>query len=301
MVTGLLHGALREQVLGRDLNSLLTVARLSENTLRIRIGAVQEATANYAMVPRNHNITLLLMVPDGSPPLMELASRTELVDAETGKALGSPKEGWTREILDRVVRDERLSGLEPAVVRELVDLAERNDQRGFSRLLHEQLPAGHPGLERERELWIQLVTLLDGSKLGSHFFELPGQGDDVAISGEVFRTQTVVVQDDGMQARVVLREARFPGFEHILATLSAPGVEPPILLPSRAVEVDPGRRECRATFASISRLQLLSLAPDQKLKLTLSYGGESCSFDALYRQVSSPEPDPNLGTPPAGP
>src|SRR4030095_2771655 len=95
MVTGLLHGALREQVLGRDLNSLLTVARLSENTLRIRIGAVQEATANYAMVPRNHNITLLLMVPEGSPPLMELASRTELVDADTGPARGRPKEGGT--------------------------------------------------------------------------------------------------------------------------------------------------------------------------------------------------------------
>ena len=300
MVTGLLHGALREQVLGRDLNSLLTVARLSENTLRIRIGAVQEATANYAMVPRNHNITLLLMVPEGSPPLMELAARTELVDAETGAALGSPKEDWTKEILERLSREERLGSLEPEAVRQLVDLAERNDQRGFAALLHERLPEGHPALGRERELWIQFVTLLDGSKLGSHFFELPGQGDDVANSGEVFRNQTVVVQDDGVQSRVVLREARFPGFEHILATLSAPGIEPPILLPSRAVEVDPGRRECRASFASISRLQLLSPAPDQKLKLTLSYGGESCSFDALYRQVQSVDPDPSSAAQPAG-
>lgn len=51
-----------KSVLGRDLNSLLTVARLSDNTLRVRLGALSQAEARYAMVPRTHNVTLLILV-----------------------------------------------------------------------------------------------------------------------------------------------------------------------------------------------------------------------------------------------
>ena len=46
-----------------DLNSVLTVARVSDNTIRVRLGAMQQAGSNYAMIPRNHNISLLMMVP----------------------------------------------------------------------------------------------------------------------------------------------------------------------------------------------------------------------------------------------
>ena len=40
------------------------MARLSENSLRVRLGALQQASARFAMVPRNHYVTLLLMVPE---------------------------------------------------------------------------------------------------------------------------------------------------------------------------------------------------------------------------------------------
>jgi len=59
---------LRELVqsfIGNELNSLLTIGRVTDNTLQVRLGAPRQPTAGYAMVPRTHNITALLLVPDG--------------------------------------------------------------------------------------------------------------------------------------------------------------------------------------------------------------------------------------------
>ena len=52
---------------GKDINSLLTLARVSDNTLLVRLGAKatvgEKSTEEYEIVPRTHNITVLLMVP----------------------------------------------------------------------------------------------------------------------------------------------------------------------------------------------------------------------------------------------
>jgi hypothetical protein len=52
-----------KRVLGRDINSLTTVARLSRDSFRVRLGAMQGSTDLEMMVPRTHNLTMLLMVP----------------------------------------------------------------------------------------------------------------------------------------------------------------------------------------------------------------------------------------------
>lgn len=297
MASALLHNAMRDQVFGRDLNSLLTVARMSENTLRIRLGAMQETTANYAMVPRNHNITLLLMVPDGSPALMEVVARTELVDAESGELLLARDAQATQSALDAVRRDARFKGLPAPALERLMGLAERNDQSGFTAVLRQSLPADHRGVVNDRALWIDLLALVAGGQLNSHLFELPGQGEDVAASREVFQQQTVVAEDDGNEARVVLREVRFPEFERLLVTLSLAGAEPPILLPARGVEFDSLRRELSVVFPSPRRWKLFeaqATGSPPVLQLKLLCGGEELRFDALYREVSAFD----AGTPP---
>jgi hypothetical protein len=54
-----------KRALGGDLNSLLTVGRVSDNTLQVRLGAEREVASalEYAVLPRTHNITVLLLVP----------------------------------------------------------------------------------------------------------------------------------------------------------------------------------------------------------------------------------------------
>lgn len=54
----------RESVLAADVNSLLTVGRLNDNGIFIRLGAANEATGGNALVGRTYDISLLLLVPE---------------------------------------------------------------------------------------------------------------------------------------------------------------------------------------------------------------------------------------------
>lgn len=47
----------------QDMNSIMTVGRLSENTIHVRLGAYHLAEDTYSMVPRSHFVNLLLLVP----------------------------------------------------------------------------------------------------------------------------------------------------------------------------------------------------------------------------------------------
>lgn len=80
-----------QSVLGTDINSLLTVGRITDNTIQVRLGASRQATAAYAMLPRTHNITLVVMVPkdlvNKRKPQVRVVSNTVMRDVETGKAL----------------------------------------------------------------------------------------------------------------------------------------------------------------------------------------------------------------------
>lgn len=91
-----------QAALGRSFNSTFTVARVSDNTVRLRFGALLQPSttqAIYSMIPQNHNVTLLVMVPKtyldtpGTDRRMHLVSQTTLVDTDTGKEL-TPR--WER-------------------------------------------------------------------------------------------------------------------------------------------------------------------------------------------------------------
>jgi hypothetical protein len=311
MYGAMLSSALRDEVYGRDINSLLTVARLSENTLRIRLGAQQETTANYAMVPRNHNITLLLMVPEGAPALVEVVAKTMLVDTETGVALPMLDDRARLQSLELFRQKYGLQALSLESVGNLHALAQQNDQKKFSAQLRDALPEKHPSLAIERLIWIELVGLQVGDQFVSNLFELPGQGQDMEGSSEVFRSQTVVIEDNGDFAYVTLREARLSESKQVLAVLRSLPPEPtpappseappeseeeplqepaflqvarPIVLPAESLKSDLSRRELRMRFPSLKRW---GLAEDgDRLLLELSSGGERMVFDAHLRLLA---------------
>ncbi len=67
-----------ERAFGRDLNGLFTVTRAGDNVLRIRIGARRTVDdANFEMVPRTQNISLMLLV--------KKPSKIEASDCQFGK------------------------------------------------------------------------------------------------------------------------------------------------------------------------------------------------------------------------
>ncbi len=50
-------------VIGTEVNSLLTVGSLTEGVTSVRLGAARQGSDAYVMVPRNHQVTLLVMFP----------------------------------------------------------------------------------------------------------------------------------------------------------------------------------------------------------------------------------------------
>jgi hypothetical protein len=91
-------------ITGRDLNSVLTIGRLGDNGVKVRLGAVKSPIepGAYVMVPRTHNVTVLLMVPKttGAPPTsVRVAARSFFYDAMTGQALPMVKGGLREELM----------------------------------------------------------------------------------------------------------------------------------------------------------------------------------------------------------
>jgi len=83
---------------GRDTNSLLTVAKLSDDTVRVRLGAVQSARYGHVMNARNHFVSLVVIVRpcvgrdlksyiDDGPRTLTAVTRTNFRDGDTGQSL----------------------------------------------------------------------------------------------------------------------------------------------------------------------------------------------------------------------
>lgn len=81
---------------GRDTNSLFTVARLTDDTVRVRLGAAQSPRYGNAMLARTHNISLLvifkpcrpdMLLPDGEERILSVVTRASFTDAQTGETL----------------------------------------------------------------------------------------------------------------------------------------------------------------------------------------------------------------------
>lgn len=76
-----------------DFNSLLTVGRLTDNSLYIRLGAANQATARFAALSKTYDIATLVLIPKeyykvkGDGTYLSIISHTELRNALTGKLL----------------------------------------------------------------------------------------------------------------------------------------------------------------------------------------------------------------------
>lgn len=83
-----------DSIVGRDYNAVFTVARLTDNTVRCRIGALAQVSTGFSLVPQNHSLTLLVFVPDSlatnkvaSARRLRLISNNSLVSIKTGESL----------------------------------------------------------------------------------------------------------------------------------------------------------------------------------------------------------------------
>ncbi|MBI2239307.1 MAG: hypothetical protein HYU59_00730 [Magnetospirillum gryphiswaldense] len=85
-----------QAALGTDRNSLITVGRVGDNMLRVRLGAYASGSAGPVMAARAYNISLMVLVADNMQSL-GVNTHTSFADVKTGAFLsGEPSSRFKR-------------------------------------------------------------------------------------------------------------------------------------------------------------------------------------------------------------
>jgi len=221
-----------QSVLGRDLNSTFTVARLSDNTIRCRFGAQYQSNSKYAMIPQTHNVTLVLLIPDGeqgegpqseatgereTDKLFKVKERTiHLVSKATLTNIWNGKNLQARSHSETLAQTRECIAVPDADDQKLDRINEcilRNDWEGFK----SECEGGkiNPLYPREY-LWVNLEDVHVASSFSSTSFVVyPHPHKDL-----IWDKQTPIVIDDGLSSTVSLRSGAGIKNPKLAATLT---------------------------------------------------------------------------------
>lgn len=254
-------------LVGNDVNGLLTVGRVSDNTLRVRLGAMLQAESRYAMVPRTHNVTVLLFVPreltrdKTCPPKVRLVARTEITDAVRGRTLESRTPAEIAQRLQGVATRYQIT-TDAATLERLRVLVQMNDYEQFAKALIDITPNQTSLSNRQQQnlkyaeaIWLELTELLVGSQFSPSTFELPAPADPKLPDPKV----RALLLDDGKNAATVT----LVGGSHLLAsqlsaslrvTEAGTPTAREFVLPATKVDVPENRQVMQFSFRSVAPL-----------------------------------------------
>ena len=144
-----------QAISGQDFNSRLTVSRITNNTLYVRIGGTNQAGAGQALVGQTYDIAALVLVPWGKPQVVDIISHTQFRDADNGALLPARSNRTFEKQFDAVVTDvlvgyqyqgqrddwDRVpASIKDQVARLVSDLTTTGDFTSFRLLLHDEPP-----------------------------------------------------------------------------------------------------------------------------------------------------------------
>jgi hypothetical protein len=295
-----------QAVVAHNYNSQFTVARASENTLRVRFGAAQQAAAHYAAIPQTHNVTLLVLVPKADlkcnpPRYVHLVSKMTMLDAKTGEELPAPGTE-----LDAIRKALRQHGITWNLDDEQVSLLSRcvfaNDYRAFVQIIGDPNNHGLGGMHFRDALWTDLATLHGLNQYQTAIFELPVHEPRILLD-----PQTPVVMDDkkcGMTATIGGATDISPNelTARLKVTLKFKADDKPVdfSLPATALTFNEAANQLVATFASVaaSGKTLVGQPTIELIKFPDSAEGSSTklkTFPCLYI-LKTPAPTFDLAT-----
>lgn len=252
-------------VLGTDLNSLFTVGRVTDNTIFVRLGAARQPTAKYAMVPRSHNVTVLLLVDEAAvketaeqPLAVRVVGHMTLRHAETGKTVPTraktaedeeivallqhydPKWKPAQEIQDKLIDDLFTNILVNDFPAFRENLTDNNGSKRFNIFA--------------REIWLRMTEVLGRREFAGASFQLPAW-----IKPELPSATQAAVIDDNTETGAKIRLSGGQGLaeRQYTATLSIARKEGAVVdLEASAIQVEPGGRSLLLSFPSLAALKL---------------------------------------------
>jgi hypothetical protein len=247
---------------GNDYNSLFTVSRLTDNTIRVRMGAMLQSAAKYAMVPQTRNVSLLVLVPDKGPNEVELplalVARTVFVDAISGKALESRTEPALKDLIkttfERAIVLQCVKNEEDRLA--LLRFVAMSDFSGFVERMSVPCQCDVTKSCAFEQAWTTLTSVWVGSQYSSSSFSLPKRP---VIEAPPVPDTPVGALDDGKATLVV----SLPGGKNLSeATLSATlcldrtkVASRAIVVPASKIAVGAAGQSVQVTFPSLSLLR----------------------------------------------
>lgn len=209
-----------ESELFTEPNSLFTIGRVTDNTLGARFGAVRQGSKKFSIIPRTHNVTLLLMVDKGFAVLgnnkkIRVVTRTLMRSVIDGKQLAQQEQDGRIRHVEEAILARSMNGrlydsikfnrwcintnkdpgsdiLSVPCTQAMLDAIWANDFLSFERVLKEAGWTNHVG-RFTRDLWMDIVESLDKSHYSGAFFELPNS----TKLNFPLKQQLVLLLDDG--------------------------------------------------------------------------------------------------------
>ncbi len=275
-----------ESVFGKDLNSLLTVGRVSDNTIRVRLGAMQQASSNFSMVPRTHTISVLLMVPSqliGTP--LQIVTRTTMVDVDTGEALPDRTALEIAEDVRSVIEKYSLTRLSDNALWELIGHVQSNDQRRFFASLQKAVGANDGAVAYGKSLWVDLALLTVGSQYAATEIDLPPMSGSLPlIEPPLFPLQTVFLVEENESSVAVVRGTGLLDAIELQAILYVVHEGKSLPLRAEQLEVDPDTGDLRIVFPSLVAWSLAESARvTGNLSIYLASLDQEFELATLYR------------------
>ena len=209
-----------KKIIGSDLNSLMTVSRISDNSIQARLGAPVHPTADYAMIPRTHYITTLVMVPSAMfkegfiNQHIRLVSKSTFRDSKDGKMLKSqPRYKENEKIISMLESYDPFIKLEFESGRnenEILKIEDPNKNKlikdGIKQLFYALYDNDYPRFKaylaglfcreissRHREIWLNFNEIIMTDQFASISFDIP-KPPELKFLDE---NQSVFMMDDG--------------------------------------------------------------------------------------------------------